>query len=59
MLKYLQAFWQVDSKTRWFFFQVFIYTLLIILTTLYTYVRLDYVRSYDHLQEKQETNKHS
>lgn len=54
MFKYLAALKTADAKTRWFFFQVFIYAVLIIFTTIFAYARLDYVRSYDVNKTKQQ-----
>jgi len=34
-----------DSKTKWFVFNWVIYLLLLVITTIYCYARLDFVRT--------------
>ncbi|MCB1149802.1 MAG: hypothetical protein KDK48_06510 [Chlamydiia bacterium] len=41
------------KKARWFWMQYLLYALLIILTTVWSYLRLDFVRSYDAEQSQQ------
>jgi hypothetical protein len=52
MLKWVQSIKNADSKARWFYFQYIIYLIAIILSTIWAYVRLDFVRSYDAQQEE-------
>ncbi len=53
MLKWIRTIKNSSNKTKWFYFQYFIYLLLIVLSTLWAYARLDFVRSYDTEQRKQ------
>lgn len=46
MLKWYRQFMEADSETKWFVLNWMVYGLLLIVTTVYCYGRLDYVRSY-------------
>lgn len=58
MMTWIQQFRRANPKTRWFIFNWAIYILLMIVTTIYCYARLDYVRSYA-LKPTTEENKNS
>ena len=47
MFEKIIATTRIDPRNQWFWFNTLIYGFLIIVTTLYVYARLDYVRSYD------------
>lgn len=44
-MRFLHFLRNTDNKTRWFYFQWFMYMLVIVLSTVYVYARLDFVRS--------------
>lgn len=46
MFRWLYRFTESTKETKWFILNWAVYILLLILTTLYCYGRLDYVRSY-------------
>lgn len=46
MLPSIKALLHGERKTFWLYFNMAIYILLMIVTTIYCYGRLDYVRSY-------------
>lgn len=43
--KWISEFSQASSKTKWFIFNWAIYGIVMVVTTLYCYARLNYVRS--------------
>lgn len=45
MFEILKNWRDRDRKTFWFYFQLVVYSLAIILSTIYAYGRLDFVRS--------------
>lgn len=45
MFKWIRAFKEADRKTQYFALNWLLYTLAIVVTTLYCYARLDFVRS--------------
>jgi len=47
MFKFLQKYRESDVNTKWFIWTGLIYGIVVILTTLYAYGRLDFVRSYE------------
>jgi hypothetical protein len=46
MMTWISQFIHSSRETKWYFLNWFIYGILIILTTIYCYMRLDFVRSY-------------
>lgn len=46
MFKWLKAYHQATSQTQYFFLTLAVYGLMLLVTTVYVYARLDYVRSY-------------
>ena len=46
MLKWIQNFRKASAQTQFFFLNCIVYGMAIIVTAIYCYVRLDYVRSY-------------
>lgn len=60
MFKWLQAYNKASAQTKVFVLNWLVYGLAIILTTVYCYARLDYVRSYKTApsQVHQEATKH-
>lgn len=46
MLSWIRQFREANAQTKYFILNWILYGLAIILTTLYCYGRLDYVRSY-------------
>lgn len=44
--KWISDFSKASSRTKWFIFNWAIYGVAIVVTTIYCYARLDYVRSY-------------
>ncbi len=53
MLKWIQTIKNSSNTAKWFYFQYVIYVLVMILTTMWAYGRLDFVRSYE-VEQKQE-----
>lgn len=53
MFEWIQTIKNSSNKTKWFYFQYVIYVLLMIITTIWAYGRLEFVRSYDTSQEKE------
>lgn len=53
MLHWIQTIKNSRNKTKWFYFQYVIYVILIILSTIWAYARLEFVRSYEVDQEQQ------
>ncbi len=53
MFQWIKTLKNADNKARWFYFQYIIYLIAIILSTIWAYARLDFVRSYDEKQEKE------
>lgn len=51
--KWLLQFTNASSKTKWFIFNWAIYAIVMIVTTLYCYARLNYVRSYTLSSQEQ------
>jgi TRAP-type mannitol/chloroaromatic compound transport system permease small subunit len=45
MIKWIKTFIETDTKTKWFHLQWILYGAIIVGGALYTYARLDYVRS--------------
>jgi hypothetical protein len=46
MLKWIQNFKEASAQTQFYYLNWIIYGLVIIMTTVYCYARLDFVRSY-------------
>lgn len=46
MSNWIEEYNESSTKTKWFIFNWAIYGLALLITTLYCYARLDYVRSY-------------
>lgn len=44
-MNWIQKFRDATSETKWFIFNFVVYTLIVIVTTVYCYARLDFVRS--------------
>lgn len=57
MLKWIEDFKNANSKTKSFVLNCIIYSLVIIVTSIYCYARLDFVRSYDKNKSSQESSK--
>ncbi len=55
MFEWIQTIKNSSSQTKWFYFQYVVYVILMILTTIWAYGRLDFVRSYK-VQQEQELN---
>lgn len=55
MFRWIQQFFNASSQTKYFALNWAIYGILIILTTVYCYARLDYVRSYKTTPAKTQT----
>jgi len=53
MFEWIQTIKNSSNKAKWFYFQYVIYVILIIISTLWAYGRLEFVRSYDASQEKE------
>jgi len=53
MFQWYQTIKNSSNKAKWFYFQYFIYALAIILSTLWAFGHLDFVRSYEMEQEKE------
>ncbi len=45
-MKWWDVYWNAPRKVKYFYLTWLVYGLVLILTTLYCYARLDYVRSY-------------
>lgn len=45
MFRFIDMVKKADSKTRWFYFQLVIYMVTIVVTTVYVYARLNFDRS--------------
>lgn len=45
MTSYVRDFFKSDNKTKYFILTLAVYSLALILTTVYCYARLDFVRS--------------
>jgi hypothetical protein len=56
MLTLIQKFREASFQTKFFVLNWIVYTIAIIVTTIYAYARLDFVRSYD-VSKKIENNK--
>lgn len=41
----------VSTKSRWWYFQFYVYMILMLATAIFPYIRLDFVRSYDEKQK--------
>lgn len=52
--KWMSEFSQANPKTKWFIFNWAIYGIAIIVTTVYCYARLNFVRSYKIEEPKKE-----
>lgn len=46
MMDWFMQFIEAKRETKWFILNWVVYMILLIVTTLYCYARLDYVRSY-------------
>lgn len=46
MFEKVIALTRIEPRNQWFWFNTLIYGFLILITTLYVYARMDYVRSY-------------
>jgi hypothetical protein len=55
MFEKLGTMIRMDPKTRWFWFNTLVYMIIIILTTIFAYARLDYVRSYSTKPKQENT----
>ena len=53
MFKWAAWWGNSSAETKWFAFNWAIYLLVIILSTVYCYARLDYVRSYQKVDSKE------
>jgi hypothetical protein len=56
MWSLISQFVYSGRETKWYFLNHFVYGLLIILSTIYCYLRLDYVRSYKTNDKVQVSN---
>lgn len=41
----------MSTKSRWWYFQFYVYMILMLATAIFPYIRLDFVRSYDEKQK--------
>lgn len=55
---YFEAYNESSSQTKYFVLNWLIYGLAIVITTIYCYGRLDFVRSYKTVNEKQSQAQH-
>jgi hypothetical protein len=53
MIQIFKDMMHAGRKARWFWLQYVIYALIIIISTVWAYIRLDFVRSYDIEQSQQ------
>jgi len=57
MLKWIQAYREANSQTKYFYLTLAVYGLVIVLTTLYAYAKLELEKSYNPPVLKSETVK--
>ncbi len=55
MMQWFEQFLNAKRETKWFILNWALYIILLVVTTLYCYARLDYVRSY-RVNENHSTN---
>jgi hypothetical protein len=53
MIHWLKSFKEADSQTKYFILNWGVYGIAVIVSTVYCYSRLDYVRSYDAATHKE------
>lgn len=56
MKNWVANYWKATRQTKFFVWNWIIYGILLILTTAYCYLRLDYVRSYKMPQSTNESH---
>jgi len=54
MLTWIKSFKQSSYQTKWFIFNAILHGSIIILTAIYCYARLDFVRSHQNIIPKTE-----
>lgn len=56
MFRWIKQFVQSSRQTKFFVLNWFIYGLALVVTTIYCYARLDFVRSYQKIPPKSQTS---
>ncbi len=57
MLNWLKEYREATSQTHYFFLTLVVYGIVLLVTTVYVYARLDFVRSYKTTPSTQHTQK--
>lgn len=52
-MNWIQKFRDASNETKWFIFNWFFYGAIIVLTTIYCYARMDFVRTGPSQQQEQ------
>lgn len=58
MIRWVQKFWESDFQTKFFYFNWFLYSLLLIASTIYVYMELIKIKPTHDIQKVHETKIH-